>query len=264
MQFVHVSFVHLLVAGFTDYENVYGSTTVCITVGRMVDGSLSKFYSLLFVQIHAIRRIQDTICVSCSGTNREQVAFQPRAIAIDVEESGTLLFVPTRHHSSHAQAISSVLEHYISQELRCRCHRNSLALPQVMQPALHGEVALPERAVSSTTSHGSNEMATNRDHFLYCSRANIRSHTGTRVYCDQHAAVEDEGQRGGSVGELNLVIDSGHVSLASLISQLRKRAVFGQVRRLVKRKSRGDRRGDILEDLGILLLQLLARVGLEV
>lgn len=72
-----------------------------------------------------------------------------------------------------------------------------------MQPALHPQICKPILAIRGTTSHGTKQAAVDLDDFLDRLRSDPVASCGSRIRGDDYAALEAEGEGGGSVGDLD-------------------------------------------------------------
>ena len=66
-----------------------------------IDTAPAELLRLLVRQIPAVALVENSICESAAGANREEVALQPGAIRVDVEDGGSL-------HSQHVEVRQAV------------------------------------------------------------------------------------------------------------------------------------------------------------
>ena len=71
-----------------------------------------------------------------------------------------------RNHGTHGQAISLVRIHDVVQELRGRCRRDPLLVPQLVEAAQPSEVALPVHAIRRSSRHRSQKIGGNLNALL--------------------------------------------------------------------------------------------------
>lgn len=98
--------------------------------------------------------------------------------------------VPATHHGSHAESHALVLVHHVSKQLRGCCHRDALLVAKLVDAALAGQQPLPETAVCSTSSHGTQQVGVDLNHLLHCLRGDVGARCGPRVHRYNDAMLE--------------------------------------------------------------------------
>mmetsp|Transcript_18541 Transcript_18541/g.45945 ORF Transcript_18541/g.45945 Transcript_18541/m.45945 type:complete len:270 (+) Transcript_18541:124-933(+) len=175
-----------------------------IAMRRVVNGPLSEFNGLFHRQILSVVVVQDTVGVCRTTSDGKHLSLQARAIVINIIELGTL-FVPAGNHGSHRQTVSAVGSHDIRQHLGGGCHRDAAAVSELVQPALHSEVALPEGTIGGTTGHGSQQKGVDFNDLFDGSRRDVAAHGRTRIDTDNDTALEFKGKGGGTLHELDVL-----------------------------------------------------------
>ena len=87
-------------------------------------------------------------------------------VIVNIVELGSGL-VPARYHCAHAQTVTPVLIHGVSQQLRCSSDRDPFFVAQLVQPTTATKVPLPELAVRRPSSHGAQQERVDLDDLLY-------------------------------------------------------------------------------------------------
>lgn len=98
--------------------------------------------------------------------------------------------VPTTHHGSHAEPHALVLVHHVSEQLGGCCHGDALLVAKLIDAALAGQQALPEATVSSSSSHGTQQVGVDLNHFLHCLRGDVGARCGPRVHRHNDTMLE--------------------------------------------------------------------------
>lgn len=98
--------------------------------------------------------------------------------------------VPATHHGSHAEAHALVLVHHVSKQLGGCCHRDALFVAELVNATLAGQQALPEAAVGSSSSHGTQQVGVDLNHLLHRLRGDVGARCGSRVHCYNNTILE--------------------------------------------------------------------------
>jgi hypothetical protein len=80
-----------------------------------------------------------------------------------------------------------------------------MTVSELVETTLHAEVAFPETAIGGASRHGSQQKGVDLNHLLDSATGNVGTHGGTRIDRHNDAAVELESERGGALGELDLL-----------------------------------------------------------
>lgn len=99
-----------------------------------------------------------------------------------------------------------VLHDRVGEELGGGRHGDALLVAELVEAALDAKVPLPEGAVRGAARHGPEQVRVDLDHLLDGARGNVGPLRGARVHGHHDAVVELEGQRGGALGELELLV----------------------------------------------------------
>mmetsp|Transcript_6851 Transcript_6851/g.15714 ORF Transcript_6851/g.15714 Transcript_6851/m.15714 type:complete len:293 (-) Transcript_6851:102-980(-) len=202
VQLVHVPASNLDPPRFLDVINVVDAARIRVSVRGVVDGPLSEVDGFLYGQVGPVVAVQYAIRVGGAGPHRKEVAFQARRIVVHVVKLGPRL-VPTRHHGPHAQPVAAVLKHGVREKLRGRRHRDALFVPQLIETALHTEIALPKGAIGCAARHGAEEIRVDLDYLFHRLGCDVGTHCRPRVDRHNNTLIELESQCGRALGELN-------------------------------------------------------------
>lgn len=144
-----------------------------ITVSRSVDTPPAQLLRLLIRQIPPVPLIQHTICKRASTTHTEQIALQPRSVAVDVEDRGPRL-VPAADHGTHGETHAFVRVDEVGEEFGGGGDGDAFFVAQFVEATVHAKVRFPVLAVGSTTSHGTEEVGVDLDDLLHRARSYTR------------------------------------------------------------------------------------------
>jgi hypothetical protein len=194
-----------------DVVEVDETTRVGISVGSSQNTSLAELQGLLDGQFVFVLGVQDTVGKGLTGTNTEEVTGETCAVTVDIVESRALLWGDTSAHGTHAQAHSLVAVDKVREDLAGSGDADAALVSELVKTALHAEPGEPVLAVGSTTGHGAEEDAVDLDDLLDGLGGDPVAGSGSRIGSDNDAALEAEGERGGSVGDLDGAVGVGAV-----------------------------------------------------
>mmetsp|Transcript_76737 Transcript_76737/g.206918 ORF Transcript_76737/g.206918 Transcript_76737/m.206918 type:complete len:325 (+) Transcript_76737:199-1173(+) len=173
-----------------------------IAMRGVVDGAATELDGVFHGHVAIIGAVQDAIGEGRTGADGEALALETLAAVIHHVQRGALL-VPSGDHRAAREALAFVLEENVGQELGCGGHGDALLGSELVHAAEAGQVALPKGAVGGTASHGSEQEAVDLDDLLHRLGADVRTHRGTGVHCNDDAMLEDEAQGCGAVLEVH-------------------------------------------------------------
>jgi hypothetical protein len=187
------------------------TTRVSISVGGGQDTSAAQSQSLLICQVVSVLGVQHTIGKGLTGTNTEQVAGKSRAVAVNVVQGGTLLLGHSGTHGTHRQTHALVLVDQVGENLGGSGHGDAALVSELVKAALHSEPCEPVLTICGTTSHSSQHLIVDLNHLLDGLRGNPVAGRGSRICGDDDAALEAEGEGGGTMGNLDGALRVGTV-----------------------------------------------------
>lgn len=202
-------------ARLLDMVQVDETTRVRITVRRRQDTPLAQLQRLLVRQIVLVLGIQHTVGKSLTTAHAEQVARQPRAVAVDVVQRGALLLGHAGAHGAHAEALALVAVDEVGQDLAGGGDADAALVAELVQAALHAQPGEPVLAVCGTAGHGSQQHAVDLNHLLDRLRGNPVAGRGSRIRGYDDAALEAKGKCRRSVGNLDGAVGVGAVVCGS-------------------------------------------------
>mmetsp|Transcript_36142 Transcript_36142/g.52981 ORF Transcript_36142/g.52981 Transcript_36142/m.52981 type:complete len:278 (+) Transcript_36142:159-992(+) len=210
MQLLDVSVVDLRPSMLLYEVHIVEAAGVSVAVSGVVDCHAAQFDGFFVSHVPSVVGVQHTVGISGAGADRKPrhalVRLQASAVAVDVVQLALVLaVVPPCNHRAARQTVAFVTVEGVVERLRRGPHGNALFVLQLVQPALHAEVALPERAVGGATSHGAQEVGVDLDDFLDTLRRNVGSLRGAGIDGDEDTALEDEAEGRGSLSELDLL-----------------------------------------------------------
>lgn len=152
---------------------VYRVTRERITMSRSINTPPPQLLRLLIRQIPPIPLIQHTIRKRASTPHTEQIALQPRSVAVHIEDRGPRL-VPAADHGAHGEAHAFVRVDEVGEEFGGGGDGDAFFVAQFVQAAVHAQVGFPVLAVGGTTCHGAEEVGVNLDDLLHRARSYMR------------------------------------------------------------------------------------------
>ena len=208
MQIIDINRVNLLPTILGDVIQVIDTTGSRITMRRVINGTLAQINGFFHGQIFAVIVIQHTVRVGRTRSDREHFTLQAGTIVIDVVELGTGL-VPSGDHGTHGESVPTVGCHGIGEQLGGGRDRDAASVAEFVHAALDTQLTFPVTAIGGSTGHGTEEVGVHFNDLLDGTRGNVTAHGRTRVDGDNDAAVEFEGESGGSLGELDVLAGIG-------------------------------------------------------
>ena len=182
------------------------ATGVSIAVHGSQDTSTAKLQGLLVRQIIAVLGVEHAVRESLARADAEEVAGEACAVTVDVVEGRALLGGDAGAHGAHAEAVALVRVDQVRQDLAGGGHADAALVPQLVKPALHAQVRQPVLAVGCAARHRAQQAVVDLDHLLDRLRRDPVAGCRTRVGAHDDAALEAEGECGGTVSDLDRAV----------------------------------------------------------
>ena len=173
-----------------------------LRMAREVNGPLAQVDGLRRVHAGSVVRVQDAARVGGAAPHREVPAVETRAVVVDVVELGPRV-VPVRDHGAHAEAVAAVGAHGVGKELGGGGDSDTLLVAELVEAALHAQVALPEGAVGRAAGHGAKEEGVDLDDLLHVAGGDVGPHGGKGVDAHDDTSIEFESEGRRPLGELD-------------------------------------------------------------
>lgn len=211
MHVIHIDGVNFDPSLLRDVVQIVNTAAHGIAMTSVINGALAQIDRLLHGEILPVIRVQNAVRVRRPGPHREVPPVQARAVVVYVVQLRTRL-VPSGDHGPHAQSVPAVRAHGVREELRRGRDRDALLVPELVQPALHAEVPLPEGAVGGAPRHRPQEEWVDFDDLLDGTGRDVRAHGRAGVDAHDDAAVELEREGRRALGEFDGL---AHVAVAA-------------------------------------------------
>ena len=166
VKLVVIGRVNLGPARLLDEVNVDDTSGVSITMDGMVNRAATQFNGFLLGQVPLVTSIENSVSESRSRTDGEDVAFNTSSIVVDVVKMRSRL-IPASNHGTHGQTASTVGVDDVGKDLGGGSNRDTLSVTQLKEAAAASQFALPERAISSSSSHSSEQVGVDLNDLLY-------------------------------------------------------------------------------------------------
>ena len=177
-----------------------------LRMARVVNGPLAQVDGLRRVHVGFVVRVQDAARVGGAAPHREVPAVETRAVVVNVVELGPRV-VPARDHGTHAEAVAAVGAHGVGEELGGGGDGDALLVAllvaELVEAALHAQVALPEGAVGRAAGHGAKEEGVDLDDLLHVAGGDVGPHGGKGVDAHDDTSIEFESEGRRPLGELD-------------------------------------------------------------
>lgn len=171
------------------------------------DTPLAQLERFLLLHIVPVLCIQHTIRERLSTAYTEQIASQPRSIAVDVVQRWTLSRRDTSAHRAHTETHALVRINQIGKDLTSSSNGDARLLPQLMQPTLHAQVSKPVLTIRRSSRHRAQQTRVDLNDLLdrltgdpiprRCSGVCGYDDTALEAECEGGCAVGDfDGARG--------------------------------------------------------------------
>lgn len=186
-----------------DVVEVDVTTGVGVTVGGGENAALAQLEGVLDGQVVAVLGVEHTVGKGLTGADTEEVTGETGAVAVDVVQGGALLGGDAGAHGAHAEAHVLVAVDEVGEDLAGGGDADAALVAELVEAALHAEPCEPVLAVGGTTGHGAEQDAVDLNHLLDGLRGDPVAGRGSRIGSHDDAALEAEGERRRTVGDLD-------------------------------------------------------------